>query len=478
MIVDSTLTMHVDELTPREWSGLFRRLSFVDGDGNPWECFQWMKGHRKVRLPRGAWCWIPDKTYAEFVDARKFPKQSRHKFLITLDADDRFKGQAKAVSRMFAEEQGLIIRPPGTGKTQIALSFCAQVGTRILVLVHTEDIRRQWVDYAERAIPSISVGTIGGGQYRVKQLTIATVQTYIDHAENLADKFGAILIDECHHAPAATWEHILNQSTAKYRFGFTATEKRADGREPLMEMLLGPVIHRLDFEPRVPVKVLRVDTGFQFDYRGAYDWTNLLRAIELDESRNELIALTAIRQIAKGHSTLVLSRRIKHLEQVRESMMTMWAGQRNRFDEQVKILTGRISKSERADIIEKFRAGEITCLLATQLADEALDVPILSRVLLTFPGKHEGRIIQQIGRALREHPDKDDALIFDFVDDDIETLGNQWNERNRTYRKLGIKVKKQKGEPHAKEAHRDQGQRKRGIRHLVPRRSTRGARSG
>jgi superfamily II DNA or RNA helicase len=106
-----------------------------------------------------------------------------------------------------------------------------------------------------------------------------------------------------------------------------------------------------------------------------------------------------------------------------------------------EILTGKRPKEDRKSILEDFRAGALKCVLATQLADEALDVPILNRVVLTHPGKHEGRLIQQIGRAIRQHPDKTDAVIYDVFDGRVGVLRRQWAQRKQAYKKAGIKVK-------------------------------------
>jgi superfamily II DNA or RNA helicase len=147
-----------------------------------------------------------------------------------------------------------------------------------------------------------------------------------------------------------------------------------------------------------------------------------------------MIAKVADREIQEGNSVLVLSRRIEHLERIAEEMREPCA----------ILAAARVTKKERDRILAAFRTGEIRCVLATQLADEALDVPRLNRVLLTHPGKHEGRIIQQIGRALRKFPDKDDAIVYDFVDWNVHVLRRQWDARKRTYKKDGIKIRTNK----------------------------------
>jgi superfamily II DNA or RNA helicase len=155
----------------------------------------------------------------------------------------------------------------------------------------------------------------------------------------------------------------------------------------------------------------------------------LLNRLVGDEDRNRKVAEIVDREIQEGNSVLVLSRRIEHLGNIAGLM-----------SEPSEILTGKRKKSDRIEILDRFRSGELRCLLSTQLADEALDVPRLNRVVLTFPGKHEGRLIQQIGRALRAHPDKKDAKIYDMVDN-VGVLRHQWTQRRRTYKQNGIPIK-------------------------------------
>jgi len=255
---------------------------------------------------------------------------------------------------------------------------------------------------------------------------------------DLRSEFGAVILDEAHHAPAATFEHVMNQMKSKYRFGFTATDKRADGAHPYMKFVIGPVIVRHKFKSKVPIKVVPVKTNFKYHFRGSWDWGNLLNALTTDKKRNRVIGMIAAEQVQEGHSTLVLSRRIEHLQLAYDVLAEFTV------EGEVEILTGQRSRAERLRILKDFRAGKVKCLLATQLADEALDVPILSRIILTFPGKHDGRIIQQIGRGIREHPDKKDAIVFDFVDDRVSVLRKQWLRRKQTYHKLKIPLAKER----------------------------------
>lgn len=431
MIVDSAILVRPDELSRKQWERLFTRLTFTDADGIEIRAYD--DTARGVRIPRGAWRWLAK---LEVTDLRTCPKMPKLYCNLVLDSEG-YSGQQDALRAMFEHVQGIVVRQPGTGKTQIALAFIASCKTRTLVVVHTKDLVKQWQDYAKQSIPGIELGRIGAGQMSVGHLTIATVQTlkrYTALGRKFWGQFGAVIVDETHHAAAESWEWVLNVCPAYYRFGLTATEKRADGRHPLVGMLMGQVIHRAKFKSAVPITVRPVETKFQGVYNGPYDWQNLMSQIATDKSRNALAAKIAVSEMREGNTVLVLSRQINHLQNIRSEIVSLTGSIKG-----VVMLTGQTATPrERTRAIQAMRDGKVGILLATQLADEGLDVPRLNRVLLTWPGKHDGRIIQQVGRAIRLHPDKTDAIIYDFVDETPHVLGRQFRERLRTYAELGI----------------------------------------
>jgi superfamily II DNA or RNA helicase len=437
MIVDNFITLGFDELNRRRWERTLKKLTFINGQNEIIQCFQQLYTRGEVRLPRGAWELVDDLDYR---DHRVKPLMPSLEFTLKLDdveKDERFKGQSDAVNAMFANEQGQIIRPPGTGKTQIALKFIAECETTTLVIVHTEDILKQWEEYAADAIPGIDIGIVRGKRAEIGHLTIATVQTLRNHVVGKKrawwEQFGCVIADEAHHGAAPSWDSVVNKCPAFYRFGFTASRTRADGMHPALRWIFGKVIHEQKFSSPVELSVKPVRTKFYFPYRGQWSWTPMINALTTDERRNRQIANIINKETARGNSILVLSRRIEHLGNIQQ-----WVNGRS------EVLTGARKTNERKEILSQFRSGELPCLLATQLADEALDVPRLSRVILTHPGKHEGRIVQQIGRAIRTFPDKKDAIIYDMVDWRVGVLRRQYAQRRRTYHQLKISIRKRR----------------------------------
>jgi superfamily II DNA or RNA helicase len=448
MIVNNFIHVGMDELTASEAKSLERSLTFMMDNGDIVISYRRLIYKHKYILPRGAWYLLPD--HVRYEDRRACPSMPKLNFILALDdiaRDQRFEGQTVAVEAMFENEQGLIIRPPGTGKTQIALKFAAECETRTLVLVHTKDVMDQWVSYIERSIPELKgqVGVIRGQTCRIGHITVAMVQSIVNYTESKPkewwQQFGCVIADEAHHVSAPTWEGVLNTCPARYRFGFTASATRADGKHPTMKFIIGPVIHKQKFSSPVKLDVVPVKTEFGFRYRGSFDWGRLLNALVCDEKRNGQIAEVAVREIRADNCVLILSRRIEHLEAVRDHIALQFD-----FDEGwmqgVKILTSKTKG--RRQVLNDFKEGKVWCLLATQLADEALDVQRLNRVCLTHPGKAEGRIIQQVGRALRTHPDKKDAIIYDFIDTRVSVLRRQWGMRKRAYGSADIPVRKQR----------------------------------
>jgi superfamily II DNA or RNA helicase len=453
MIVRDYLYVKPHELSKGEWRKLFQKMRYTDANSEVHEPWTFQPLKQRYRLPRGAWAWVPSRV--EYDDRRVLPKGRRLEFNLELDAtlpDGRtFRRQKDAVKSMLHNEQGIVNRPPGTGKTQIVLAFLAVCETPGLVLVHTEDILQQWIDYAKVVLPDAEIGVIRGNEEHVGDITIATIQTFHNRMQDdhsWRKRFGAVILDEAHHASARTFHEILNRMHAHYRFGVTATLTRADKHHPYMKSILGPVIHKVPFESPIPVKVEYLKSGLRFRWRGAFDWDRLLKAIIKDEKRNKMIAARLDREVRKGKSCLVLSRSIEHLHRI--------AAESETFENQGAFLTGqiivgydddgnelreRVPKETRKEVAQQFRSGEIKIVYATQLADEALDVPILSCVALTYPGKHDGRIVQQVGRALREHPGKKSALIIDVVDHRVKPTRRHWMQRRKAYKKMKIESK-------------------------------------
>ncbi len=124
------------------------------------------------------------------------------------------------------KNQGIVVGPPGSGKTVVAIEAVVARAQKSLILVHTKDLAQQWWDRF-RNFTDIEPGLIDSENYDVRNVTIGMVQSLNRPLEpSFTSEFGLVLIDEAHHTPAFTFQNLINQFSARYRYGLTATPER------------------------------------------------------------------------------------------------------------------------------------------------------------------------------------------------------------------------------------------------------------
>lgn len=431
MKIDSTIRVDTEELSKKDWVKLLDQLTFVDKDEQEWCAYTHFVGAGYVRMARGALDLIPKGL--DIVDGRVRPKLPKLPYVKELDANG-FTGQKAAVKAMFENAQGQVRIPTGGGKTSIGCAFMAASCTRSLVLVHTKDLLDQWVSRAEEEIPGVDVGVIQGANNKIGHITVATMQTVRERYlkdERFWRRFGCLIVDESAHAANDSYTWILNSCPAYYRFGLSASEKRSDGMEKLIRYNIGPVIYKMPFRSQVPIEVQPVKSNFRPSY-GASQYTQLVRQLVNDEGRNAMIARIVEREVEQGHTVLVLSRQIAHMELIADKMTLA-------MDGRVALVHGR--SRLRREMIEQLRTGELRCVIGSQIFEEGVDVPRLDRVVLAFPGT-DVTTLQKVGRATRRHEGKEMSVVIDVVDHHSPVLGRQYMSRKSWYREAKIPVRK------------------------------------
>jgi superfamily II DNA or RNA helicase len=363
--------------------------------------------------------------------------------------------QTSALNDLLYYAQGIYQAPTGSGKTITMLAVIAHLKQRSLVIVNKKELVQQWVERAEQFL-GYTPGFIGDGRWEEQDFTIAMQQTLwarrdeLDWGDEFWQKWGLVVLDECHSVQAETYDEIMQRFTAMYRFGVSATPRKT-GDFKICEAVLGPIIHTTAKRPLreqgylVTPKVITVPTPFSYPYRRDQiaknkkgreyvkkrnNWHDLVASLIVDAPRNNLIANTA--QSLDKRTILILSKRLEHLEQLRQLL----EGKRV-----VLLLTGAESLSERMMVYERASQGD--CIILSTLADEAVDIPRIDTLFITFPTKNTELIRQQIGRGERPHPDKKDFLVYDFVDFSIPPIKSQYRDRkNFIYRPEEIEVTK------------------------------------
>ena len=353
-----------------------------------------------------------------------------------------FAHQIRPVKNMLDYEEGILEAPCGSGKSVMALKMICKWGQPTLVLAHTNAIIEQWQEYIED-FTGMKAGLILGGKFDVRKITIGSVMTLANRNIDIDFRryFGVVILDEAHHTPAYSFQTILSQFYARHRLGITATPRRSDGLQGLLNAVAGPVRTKVPQESlfisgfAIRPTIYKVKTKFKIPESVENRDELLFSAIE--DNVNRAIQIAEVAYARKHRSVLILSRRIAHLDHIYERLFDIDPGW---TQDHAKVLTGRIEKDERLHILNDLRKGRLNIVLATQLADEGLDIPRLDTLLLTFPSSSELKLEQQMGRPMRSFPGKKDVEVYDFVDHRVPRLVKQAQRRTALYRRLRYPV--------------------------------------
>jgi superfamily II DNA or RNA helicase len=254
----------------------------------------------------------------------------------------------------------------------------------------------------------------------------------------LVEDYGQVIVDECHHVGAVSFDAILKRVKARYILGLTATPIRRDGQQPIIFMQCGPIRHTaappasaphdLEVVPRTLYQPTPIpdDTGIQ----------DIFRTLAEDQERTAAINDETQRAVREGRKVLVLTERTDHLESIRRSL--------EEHSLEPFVLHGRMSKKQRANLVTEIDAlppDSPRILLATgRLVGEGFDHPPLDTLVLAMPVSWKGTLQQYAGRLHREHAAKTDVRIIDFVDTAHPALLRMWEKRQRGYRAMGYRI--------------------------------------
>ena len=351
--------------------------------------------------------------------------------------------QEVAVSAMLRHDAGVLCAPTAFGKTVTAAALIARRGVNTLVLVHRTELLKQWQERLQAFLGAGKgmVGTIGGGKSKpTGRIDIAVMQSLSRRGEvnSLVETYGQVIVDECHHVGATSFDAILKRTKAKFVLGLTATPIRRDGQQPIIFMQCGPIRHTAARPASAPhdLEVLPRSRFSRIDLPTTAGIQDVFRHLANDLSRTQAIAAEVTMAFEQGRKVLVLTERTEHLEAILSSL----AAQRP----PPFVLHGRMSKKQRTALIAELDAlapQAPRILLATgKLVGEGFDHPPLDTLVLAMPVSWKGTLQQYAGRLHREHASKTDVRIIDFVDTGHPTLLRMWDKRQRGYRAMGYRI--------------------------------------
>ncbi|MDR1010686.1 MAG: DEAD/DEAH box helicase [Opitutaceae bacterium] len=388
--------------------------------------------------------------------------------------------QERAVKALMEHEHGVLCAPPGAGKTVMGCALAARCKMATLVLVHRSVLLDQWRNEAMRflGLKRREIGVWRGATRRLAGRFDIVMLPGVARMENYASLFsgyGLVIVDECHHVPAVSFEALMKACPVRRIVGLTATPARKDRLEKLLYLQCGPLRHVWserddiagdDGGVRAPARIVRVrQTGFRMPQPQSSTAAALMPgkeppllhevwdALTNDGARTRLIIADIRECLAEGRCPLVLSDRKLHLEKiaallVADGVAVEWKSESDGAVGSVKAtlfrLDGSVGKRVRdrmrADMETHFASGGRFVLLATaSLVGEGFDLPRLDTLFLAMPLSFKGRLVQYAGRLHRAHELKREVRVYDYADD-LPLTRAMFRRRSGAYREMGYRM--------------------------------------
>jgi superfamily II DNA or RNA helicase/very-short-patch-repair endonuclease len=366
--------------------------------------------------------------------------------------DVRFHGELRpeqqlAASTMVAHDIGVLAATTAFGKTVLAAWLIAHRGVNSLVLVHRQQLLEQWVERLASflEVPAKSIGRLGGGRKTLTgRIDVALIQSLVRKGvvHDCVGSYGHLVVDECHHLPASSFELVARRAKARFVTGLSASTTRKDGHQPIIFMQCGPVRYRDNARQQAAARpfthnVLVRPTGFRApdlpvaDSRAEFQ--RLYEALTQSPARNQLICSDVIAAAKAGRFPLVLTERTEHLR--------LLALQLSAAIPHVITLQGGMGRKQikaAMDSLAQAPDGQGRALLATgRYIGEGFDEPRLDTLFITLPVSWRGTIAQYVGRLHRLHADKHEVQVYDYADLDVPMLARMFERRCAGYEAVG-----------------------------------------
>jgi superfamily II DNA or RNA helicase len=405
--------------------GVTRSFKLVEEEGN------------QVFIPRGfigkllRFC--KDQNIGNnFLDEREKKDSTKFTAHITLKAH-----QEEAFSQAIKKDFGVIVAPPGSGKTVLGLAIIAEKKQPALIIVHRKQLADQWIDRIESflKIPRKYIGKVSGGKIHPgKLVVVAMVQSLTkvldsEDGQALCQQFGTIIVDECHHVPAETYRSVISKLHPFYMYGLTATPFRKYNDGKLIFTYIGDLVAEIkasQVENLPKAKIVIRNTGLSVPFDSKTDkFETLSKVLVHDSARNKVIIEDVMTELNLGKKVVLISERRDHIDSLNLYL--------KQFYETVT-LSGEDSEQSKSTKWRLLKEGNFQALITTgQYFGEGTDLANISSVFLVYPFSFEGKLIQYIGRVQRSEIA---PTIFDYRDYKIQYLEMLFQKRNIYYKKL------------------------------------------
>lgn len=358
--------------------------------------------------------------------------------------------QETAAAAMLAHDTGVLSATTAFGKTVLAAHLIAARGVNILILVHRQQLLEQWIERLSSflGLPAKSIGRLGGGHRKLTgKIDVAIIQSLVRKGvvDDRVAEYGHLVIDECHHMSAQSFELVARRAKARFVLGLSATVTRKDGHHPIIFMQCGPVRHRVDakqqadarpFSHHVIVRPTGLRSMAEPDPDRRLEYQNLCAEIMRSEQRNQMIRDDVAAALREGRSPLVLTERSEHV--------TVLADLIRPHAPHLIILQGGMGRKSLREALAQLAAvpeAESRVVIATgKFVGEGFDDSRLDTLFLTMPVSWRGIIAQYAGRLHRLHDGKREVRVHDYADLDIPMLSRMFDKRCAGYEAVGYTI--------------------------------------
>ena len=406
----------------------------------------------ELRLPRG----LTDEAVALLGEAgfrvAIGTSSETHKHLELAFVGDLREEQRVAVDALIGHDTGVLVAPPGAGKTVIACALIAQRAAPTAILVNRAELLTQWRERLKQflGLTDQQIGQLGAGRRKRRGIVDLIMMQSIAHRNadpSLLEEYEQIIIDECHAVAAPATEAALRHVNVRNWAGLTATPYRADQMNGLITMQCGPIRHVIDSADRAHRELITHVTTFTTEEPGT-DGPSIqaiYSELAADVARNTMIAQHVRDAVDCGRTCLVLTNRLGHLDALADAI--------EGCDAPVFRLHGRMAAAERHEVRKELRAADaqqrpFVLIAIDKIAGEGLDLPTLNTLFLAVPVSFRGRVIQQLGRITRGRTEAPlPAVVHDYRDKDVPLLERMYARRRRVMAKEGFQTAEQAGPP-------------------------------
>ncbi len=358
--------------------------------------------------------------------------------------------QETAATAMLAHDTGVLSATTAFGKTVLAAHLIAARGVNTLILVHRQQLLEQWIERLSSflGLPAKSIGRLGGGHKKLTGgIDVALIQSLVrkDVVDDRVADYGHLIIDECHHLSAHSFELVARRSKARFVLGLSATVARKDGHHPIIFMQCGPVRHRVDarqqadarpFTHHVIVRPTGLRSASEPDPDRRLEYQNLCAEIIRSEQRNLMICNDVAAALHEGRSPLVLTERTGHVAVLADLIRP--------HAPHLIILQGGMGRKSLREAIAQLAAvpeNESRVVIATgKFVGEGFDDSRLDTLFLTMPVSWRGIIAQYAGRLHRLHDGKREVRVHDYADLDVPMLSRMFDKRCAGYEAVGYTI--------------------------------------